>query len=133
MSKKLFVLDACALLAFIKLEPGYDRVKKIIRGPNNLIYMHMLNSFETAYQLLRLGFGEEEAWAAARPIGITLVEDCEPSPMLYHAARMKARTNNLSLADCFALALAEKLGAHLVTSDTGFREATPEKEIVYFR
>lgn len=111
------VLDACALMAFLNDEPGAEVVAAILQDVPS-VEMSAVNLLEIAYDTLRRT-GDPEA-------GRELLEVVHQLPIkihweishlvFHHAARLKA-SFRISLADAFALALAETLSAAVATSD----------------
>jgi len=111
------VLDACALIAFLNDEPGAEIVAALLEDVPS-VAMSAINLLEIAYDSIRRS-GEPQAAQELLntiyqlPIKIHWLIDNE---VFQHAARFKA-SFRISLADAIALALAETLGAAVVTSD----------------
>lgn len=115
---RLFVLDACALIAFLRQEDGADVVADVLQGQGNRCLAHAINLCEVYYDMVRR---TDEATAAQI---LADVEDVGVEPYLsvelalwQRAGRLKADVRRISLADCFALALADLHGGTLLTSD----------------
>ena len=111
------ILDACAIIAYIRKEEGATIVETLLIEKKSLCYVHALNICEVYYDILRVD-GEAVARAAIADIesaGVVIVETIERE-LWQLASQLKAR-NRLSLADCIALALAMRLQAELLTSD----------------
>jgi PIN domain nuclease of toxin-antitoxin system len=56
VSGKLFVLDACAVIAFFNDEKGSDKVEKLFRQgdrPPSSLFMHEINLLEIFYGVYR--------------------------------------------------------------------------------
>jgi len=123
----IYVLDACALIAFLQEEPGAEVVEDLLEKPGNRCIVHAINATEIQYDLLLRG-ANEDANALEQllaQIGVEL--DSSLSRSLWGAvAGFKAKIRRISLADCFALALAQERDATLVTSD--HREFDPIAE-----
>ena len=84
----LFVLDASAMIAFLRDESGASRGQEVA-----------LNAIS---DLARIG----------------IAESAEISTEFWQAAgAIKAIHRRVSLADCFAIALAKRLGATILTAD----------------
>jgi PIN domain nuclease of toxin-antitoxin system len=117
-----YVLDACALLAFLNKEDGWDKVKDLLIEAIDTgeveIYMSIVNLLEVYYDRLRLDDNEKLseflAWAFASPIKII---DTVSRSELDKAARLKAVYKRISLADAIGIATSKSLGAAFVTSD----------------
>ena len=126
----LFVLDAFALLAMFKAEPGGPRVReltqKAISGEVRLA-MATVNLGEVFYKAVRQT-GLERAksvLAMARQLPIQFLP--VDQDLALAAAEIKG-VHPISYADCIAAALAQRLGATLVTGDTGFGQV-PDLQI----
>ena len=126
------VLDACAMIAYLRGEPGAEVVKRHMEAPN--CFAHGLNLCEVAYKFALAADDQtaEEALLDLGRVGVRPREDLDPE-IRRSACRFKVRHSHLSLADCFALALAQRLEAALVTSDREFRRAGREVEVVIIR
>lgn len=117
-----YVLDAFALMAFIHAEPGAERVRELLhKGDAAELSLTTVNLAEVLYRVER-DDGEEAADAVlarlTQELPVRLVEaDLDLS---VRAARFKA-VHPISLADCYAVALAERLDAVVVTGDPDFR------------
>lgn len=126
------VLDASALLADIKDEPGAEEVRGIMREAADGLFMHAVNAGEVAYHLIRFGLPPELAFQLAAPKGVVVVEDLERR-LWERSAILKAEYRNLAFGDCIAISLAESLGAELVTGDRFFQKVTTSISITLFR
>jgi len=106
------VLDASAVLAFLRDEPGTDVVVDSLTGE---VVCGAANWSEVAQRSLASGhnWGEARVWLRARGLEIEPVtaEDAE------WAARRWKRSENLSLADRLCLALGSRLDATVLTAD----------------
>jgi ribonuclease VapC len=121
---KQFVVDAFALLAMFQAEPGGPRVRDLIqeaRKSEVALAMATVNLGEVFYRTVREN-GLERAKAVvamARQFPIDFLPVDENLALV--AAEIKG-TYRVSYADCIAAALAQRLGATLVTGDEGFRQ-----------
>ncbi|MCL1866124.1 MAG: type II toxin-antitoxin system VapC family toxin [Oscillospiraceae bacterium] len=133
--KKGYILDACALIAYFKKEPGFELVLEYFEKANEeeiTLFMHKLNLLEVYYGFYR-DDGEETAETMlcdASSLPITFVDDLE-EPLFHEAGRLKARYD-ISFADSFALALASVKGEPLVTCDHHDFGAIEHKEALKF-
>jgi len=111
-----YLLDACALIAYLNDEQGADRVLEILR--QGKVRITAVNLLEICYDVVRRtgspDTGRFPIEQAARE-GIQIVWSLTPDQLLI-AARWKAR-GRLSLADAVALAVAETDQLRLVTAD----------------
>ncbi len=113
-----YLLDACALIAYVRGEPGNLIVEDILLDSRSSIVIHAINACEAYYDFVRTD-GHELAEAVisdAVAAGVVIAEDLDVS--LWKAAGdLKAELRRISLADAFALAFARRMDAILVTSD----------------
>jgi predicted nucleic acid-binding protein len=127
------VLDSYAVLAFLFQESGHEKVvalfEKAVESDKTLL-IAAPNWAEVRYMIERkVGLAQ---WREARakllglPIEIIPV-DQELAEM---AGEMKA-TKQMSLADCFAAALAKQNKAEIYTGDPEFRVVEAEAKIIW--
>ncbi|HEV2856717.1 MAG TPA: type II toxin-antitoxin system VapC family toxin [Thermoanaerobaculia bacterium] len=117
-AEPVFVFDACALIALLEDEPGAEVVEEILQDPTNSCLINAVSACEVYYDLCRRGNTEdadtlEKLFAE---YGLELL-DALPSDLWKVAGKLKAEWRRVSLADCFALALAIREEGILVTSD----------------
>lgn len=115
---KTFVLDACAVIAFLAGELGGVIVAQLIADPNNLCCIHAVNLCEVYYDAIRktnLPTAKQDM-AALLSSGLVLRSDLD-TDFWQSVGELKVSPGRLSSADCFALALAQRESATLVTSD----------------
>jgi predicted nucleic acid-binding protein len=114
-----YILDACALIAFLNDEEGADCVENLLVQAQNdecLLLMHYINLGEVYYYVCRQE-GEDTAnsvYAALIELPIRFVGISEPQ--LLTAGQIKA-THRMPYADAFAVALCVLESATLVTAD----------------
>jgi len=114
-----FVLDACALIAYLNDETGAEVMERLFedaRASHVQLFVASVNVYEVFYDCLK----RDEARATqlvndvySQPV--TVVETLDRL-LMYAAGKFKV-TYRVSLADSIALALAQQLGALLVSSD----------------
>lgn len=118
--QRRFVLDACALLAFLNNEPGADKVEELLKRARKkeiTLYVHAINLLEIYYGLYR----EEGEKAAEEFLDLTRelplkVKRRISSRFVREAGRLKANYK-LSLADAIAVAGANLYHGKIVTAD----------------
>jgi len=130
-----YVLDACALLAMLRNEPGADKVAAAINAANNgeaEIIMNKVNLLEVYYDLYR-SLGKEKADLISSEIKKRPVEINEEitDAIFNEAGRLKA-SYKISLADSIALAQAIVFDGELLTADHHKFDAIEEREPVRF-
>lgn len=113
------VLDASALLAFLRGEPGADTVRAIRRDAA----ISVVNVAEALQVLMRVGFSSSEALAFVRESGVR-IESFEEADAVRTAELEKGtRGAGLSLGDRACLALALRLGVPAYTADRAWAGA----------
>ncbi len=117
-TERVYVFDACAVVALMQGEQGAEVVAAILKDPRNRCLIYAINACEIYYDIYRRS-GEDDASsleAILATSGIEIVETM--SSALWRAAgELKAKWRRVSLADCFALALTIQEKATLLTSD----------------
>ena len=111
------VLDACAILAYLRKEPGAEVVDALLDDPDTVCYAHAINLVEVYYDAVRR-MGAKAARTLLKELaeeGIKTRRDMGAA-FLRRVGDLKA-LGKLSLADCFCIALAQAVGADLYTSD----------------
>jgi len=132
---KVFVLDACALIALVKNEKGADVVADVYKSANAgsvQLYMNRINMLEVYYGFYR-DKGYEYALNIMKKVEASSVFIVEfDRDVLLEAGRLKA-TYKLSLADAIVLAQAILLRAALLTSDHHEFDVIEGKENIPFK
>jgi uncharacterized protein with PIN domain len=117
-AEEVYVFDACAVVALLQGEEGASVASGLLLEESHRCLVHAINACEVYYDLFRRD-GEEIADGLREVLegyGFELVEDLSFS-LWKTAGRIKGAWKRISLADCFALALALETSATLVTSD----------------
>jgi predicted nucleic acid-binding protein len=115
-----YVLDASALIAYIKNEAGEEIVRNLLERAETRkadVYMSVYNLLEVYYGFYR-DLNESKAGAIlryVRSLPITII-DRITQPIFYEAGRIKA-SYRCSLADAAGLAAAVILSGQFVTAD----------------
>lgn len=107
------VLDAWAVLALLRDEPGAAEIERAVSAGGAVI--SWINLGEVFYVEARIA-GEAAAAAAVERVRRALRAEPVDADLVLGAARVKAR-HPLSSADAFAVALAERLRLPLMTGD----------------
>ncbi len=113
----IFVLDACAMIAWLRNEPGADVVDRAVRDVNSQCLAHAINLCEVYYDAVRK---DSEARAQdvlndLQAVGIVERNDLDQA-FWQEAGKLKAK-GKISIADCFAITLTNRIGGSLLTSD----------------
>ncbi|GHV76802.1 hypothetical protein AGMMS49942_16230 [Spirochaetia bacterium] len=142
-----YVLDACALIAYLKKEEGQEKVLDILQKAENetaSVYMSIINLIEVHYGFVD-DLGKERAAVILNKIyNLPLqIIDTLNSHVFSEAVRFKSTykgkgsisKNPLSLADAIGLATAIDRHGVFVTADGGFLEpeAVEHAPVFWFR
>ncbi|MEY3299318.1 MAG: hypothetical protein RLZZ597_2578 [Cyanobacteriota bacterium] len=112
------ILDACAVIAMVKNETGSEIVEAYLLDNQHHCMIHSINLCEVYYGFLR---SDGEAFAkqiiqGLQQAGVAIRSDLTIS-FWQQVGHYKATINRISLADCFALALANQEKGLVLTSD----------------
>ena len=111
------VLDSSAVIAYLRGEPGKERVAAALLGENVSCQMHAVNLCEVFYDTLRAQGTAiaDNVLADVALVGVQTATEMDDD-FLKAAGRLKVK-HKISLADCFALALKQRGNAELLTAD----------------
>jgi PIN domain nuclease of toxin-antitoxin system len=124
----MYVLDASAIIAALKGESGGKVVSDLLADASDSCTIHVVNLCEVFYDLVRV-MGLESAQSTierVRRSGIMVREDMDTA-FWQKAGLHKANIKRVSLADCFCMALADRLNAEIVTADRHELEAVRDQ------
>jgi uncharacterized protein len=115
-----YLLDACAIIAYLSDEDGADKVEELLWQSNRetgKLFMHELNLLEVYYGVYRDEGNElaEETFEKVTNLPIKIIEGLRKT-VFKEAGRLKA-IYKVSLADSVALAQAKVKEIPLVTCD----------------
>ncbi len=133
---KIYVLDACAIIASLKNEDGADKVENIFisrKKSNDIkIIMHKINLLEVYYDVVKR-CGEATAKNVLTEIKKNPIEIISPfsNRIFFQAGKLKAKYR-ISLADSIALSTAYLQKGVLVTSDHHEFDIVEQKEKISF-
>lgn len=116
-AEKVWVFDACAVVAFLHGEPGAENALSLLKQSNSRSMIHAINLCEVYYDMLRRA-DQDRAHRLERnlrEIGFEIRDEL-PSSLWRLAGELKVELR-VSLADSFALALAIAENGTLVTTD----------------
>jgi len=113
----IYVLDACAMIAFLRGEPGADVVENALLDTTSDCLAHAINLCEVFYDFYR-DSGESAAKGAIADLSIVGVTERDDFSQTFwmEVGWLKAQ-GKISLADCFAITLTNRTGGTLLTSD----------------
>lgn len=111
------VIDSSAALAYVFGEEGGEVAREVILDKEILCLMHAINACEVFYDVKRRADEKaaQDVIQALTLAGLEIREDMDAA-FWQDAGRIKAR-GRIALADCFAVVLARREGAELVTAD----------------
>ena len=126
--KKRRVLDSFALLAYLKMEGKYRKLKDLLAS-GDVLLMNDINVGEVFYALAKER-GLEKAEYFVNTILPNLPIEVVPNGLqdVLEAARIKA-THSISYADCFVVATALRQNAMILTGDPEFKKVQRTVEI----
>ncbi|MYD65815.1 MAG: type II toxin-antitoxin system VapC family toxin [Chloroflexi bacterium] len=129
----MIVLDAYAVLAFLRGEHAAPQVRELIGGDEEAA-LTLLGIAEVVDRLVRrAGVPEQEAALDIAELGLAAppVLDVElaTSAGLLRARHYNRRMRAISLADCVAAETARRLGASLATADPALLDACEQEGI----
>jgi len=130
------LLDSYALLAFLNKEPGFEKVREVLRAAQKsprAVLMNEINVGETYYILFR-NRGKEKAdyFLDTILVGLPVLIVSNDLGDVIEAARIKAEYP-LSFADCFAVATARREQAIILTGDPEFKKIEHLAEIEWLK
>jgi ribonuclease VapC len=120
--KKKRLLDSFALLAYLKKENNWQRIKDLLSLSENPVLMNDVNVGETYYILARERSMEQaDAFLDVILPSLPIIIRSNSFEHVIEASKIKAR-HPLSFADCFAAATALREKAVIVTGDPEFKQ-----------
>ncbi len=119
--KKKVLLDSYALLAYLKKENSYHKVKEALTDSDSIVIMNELNIGEVYYIIARYrGMEQADYFIEVILPGLPIkVLSCN-FDLVIRASRLKAHYA-MSYADCFAIASAIEEKADIFTGDPEFK------------
>lgn len=112
-----YVLDSCALIAFIRDEPGAELIEQILLDEDSVVLMHAINVCEVYYDSIRT-IDEDHADRVIESVaaGNIIIREDMDTQFWKFAGKVKVG-GRIALADSFAVSLAAREEAILLTSD----------------
>ena len=116
----IFVLDACAYVAFLRKEQGFEKVVLLIEKADNkatTIIIHTATIAEVYYDFLRASgkLRADNVLADTYKLPLKILSETTPE-LIQYIGYFKTHYK-ISFADCFVLATAKIHNATVVTSD----------------
>ena len=117
------VLDSYALLAYLKKEDKYEKVKTLLGSKGAVLLMNEINLGECFYILARQrGMDRAEYFVQTILPSLPIIKRSNTFRDVIEAAKIKA-AHALSYADCFAVQTAREENVPIVTGDPEFKKA----------
>jgi predicted nucleic acid-binding protein len=127
------VLDSFAVLAFLFKQSGYEKVvalfEKAAESDKQLL-IAAPNWAEVRYMVERKGGAAQWREVRAKLLGLPIEVIPADQELAEIAGEIKA-TKKMSLADCFAAALAKQKKVEIYTGDPEFRSVESELKIIW--
>jgi len=123
------VLDASAVLALLKREPGAERVRAVL----DRAILGAVNVAEVQSKLVDLGLNRDAAEARIRFLGLIIVAFSEKQAIEAGSLIAETRSLGLSLGDRACLALAIERKAIVYTTDRVWKNLNLGIEIEVIR
>ncbi len=132
---KAIVLDSWSIMAYLEDEPAGQKVADLIADAHEdgtPLKMMVVNGAEVWYLLARetSEADADQSISELRQLGIEFVD---ADWQLAHQAAVFKSKHKMSLADCFAAALAKGNKADLVTGDPEFKHVEPDVKVLWLR
>lgn len=106
------------MIAFLRDERGAQVVADALLDPLSQCYAHALNLCEVFYDFHRAAGREEALQAVSDLAGLGVTPDATLTATVWqNAGTLKANLRRVSLADGFAIELAQSLDGTIVTAD----------------
>jgi uncharacterized protein with PIN domain len=133
-AESVYVFDACAIIALLDAEPGAEFVETLLAEGSHRYLIHILNVCEVYYHIYRRADKQraDKLRSVLESYGFELDGSLVPA-LWQEASQLKAEWRRVSLVDCFALALAIREKATLVTSDHHELDPIAEADLCPFR
>lgn len=113
-----FVLDASAVLAFLKQEPGSEWIADALE----VSIMSTVNWAEVLSKSLEHGADLRDAASLIEALGVGLIPFSDADASVTAALRLETRSLGLSLGDRACLALARRFDTTALTADRAWAE-----------
>jgi PIN domain nuclease of toxin-antitoxin system len=114
-----YVLDACAMVAYLENEPGGTIVGSLLADRANTCYAHSLNLCEVYYLAIRRSTTATAEAAIEALFNDGVFERKDNSRRFWKRVGEHKARGGISLPDCYCITLAQELSAEVVTSDHG--------------
>ncbi|MBL8175645.1 MAG: hypothetical protein JNK48_13310 [Bryobacterales bacterium] len=121
------------MIAFLRDEQGANVVAEALLHPNSRCFAHALNLCEVFYDFYRAAGPQVASLAIEDLVNLGVEQDATLDGVWQAAGILKATLRRVSLADCFAIELAQRKSAALLTADHHEFDVLREKAICEIR
>jgi predicted nucleic acid-binding protein len=123
------------MIAYLRGEPGADIVESRLEDDSKLCVAHAVNLCEIYYKALgRSGVaGASSAIQDLKDVGLGIRADLDEAFWQDVASHKASLRNSIPLADCFMVALANRLSAEALTADHPAFDAVDENGLCQVR
>lgn len=128
-----YVLDSFALLAYLGGEPGAAAVEQLLQGARDQavkLFLSLINLGEVYYITQRERGRDKAVETLVLLDQLPIRQEPIDRPLVLSAASIKARYA-ISYADAFAVGLAQRLKAPVVTGDPEFQKVAAVIKVVW--
>jgi ribonuclease VapC len=129
MAPQEAVVDASAAMAFLKREPGGDRLRSYLAQS----YMSAVNAAEVVQGMRRYGYDSEASLLVLQNIGLRIVDADLQMARIAGNLQRETKSIGLSLGDRFCLALALERSLPVVATDRRMTEIKLPITVVLLR
>ena len=113
----IYVLDACAMLAYLRNEAGANVVESALLDANSQCIAHAINLCEVYYIVYR-DSGESDADSAVKDLkNVGVIERNDFDEAFWKEVGKLKAGGGISIPDCFAITLSKHVGGTVLTSD----------------
>ena len=113
-----YVLDASAIVAYLRQEPGHERFAALVADPANGLMVHAINLGEVYYHFLK--FDGPKVAEQSRRMTLAVADERRQIGRAFMAKVVAGKIRlGRSYGGAFALALTERVKSPLVTTDHG--------------
>jgi predicted nucleic acid-binding protein len=116
----IYVLDACALIAFLDKEEGWEKVDGLLERAEQReieLYINVINLWEVYYDRLKRNSALGETFLSQFQDMAIRVIPYNQDEIFYASGKLKAAYNKMAIADAIGLATASHFHGTFVTSD----------------
>jgi PIN domain nuclease of toxin-antitoxin system len=121
-----FIFDSSAIIAFLWEEEGANIVESLIMNPQNTCIIHAINLCEVYYDIIRRSDELNAQNIITRLASVMIIREDMNNEFWQQAGNLR----HISLADCFCMAISQKLGGTIVTTDHHEFDAIVKQGIV---